>query len=49
MLMVWVLGPMAVVPESQRQGIGTKLIEYSSPRNSQHERNETNTSYLHVS
>jgi putative acetyltransferase len=27
MLMVWVLGPMAVVPEYQRRGIGTKLIE----------------------
>jgi putative acetyltransferase len=27
MLMVWLLGPMAVVPEYQRQGIGTKLIE----------------------
>jgi putative acetyltransferase len=27
MLMVWVLGPMAVVPKSQRRGIGTKLIE----------------------
>ena len=27
MLMVWLLGPMAVVPEYQRRGIGTKLIE----------------------
>ena len=26
MLMVWLLGPMAVVPEYQRQGIGTKLV-----------------------
>ena len=26
-LAVWVLGPMAVVPEYQRRGIGTKLIE----------------------
>ena len=25
--MVWLLGPMAVVPEYQRRGIGTKLIE----------------------
>ena len=27
MLMVWLLGPMAVVPEYQRRGIDTKLIE----------------------
>jgi putative acetyltransferase len=27
------LGPMAVVPEYQRQGIGTKLIEAGNPEN----------------